>query len=367
MLNSLGIILTLPELIKAVRSFSSSNKNEIRYSALVDQLRSVEVTEMDRPELTFDKFFSTLEQPFLRKRPCPVNLPLNLVVLASELQSRYFPEESEHTVRKHLERLDVDANGEISVQDIETYLRQLDSNSLGATASEIPKDSLEKLIQDIKEQTYRKRISFHNLFKMLDANQDGFISRDEFGNIDKILQLQPHVKEALFRYMDRAGLSMIDYKVFLELLEGGNASAIRHEKFDWVTACIQSIRDWFGKSGLLPTDAFKVVDRDFDGYITDRDLVAFLSDTLKYQLKELTHVRIQKLFKVLDTFKRGKVDLVDFTKLLNSPDTDNWIANARQQIGLTISRRFSSINQAFNAISRDEKNLVFNNFSKWVN
>jgi|JI61114C2RNA_FD_contig_41_2265277_length_4231_multi_3_in_0_out_0_8 Ca2+-binding EF-hand superfamily protein len=120
---------------------------------------------------------------------------------------------------------------------------------------------------------------------MLDANNDGFISRDEWGNIDKILPMQSQVKEALFRYMDRANLSMIDYKVFLELLEGGNESSIRHEKFDWVKVCIQSIRDWASRSGLLPADAFKVVDRDFDGYITDRDLNTFLCDTLKYQQK----------------------------------------------------------------------------------
>lgn len=34
-LNSLGIVLTLPELIKAMRSLSSNNKNEIRYADIV--------------------------------------------------------------------------------------------------------------------------------------------------------------------------------------------------------------------------------------------------------------------------------------------------------------------------------------------
>lgn len=291
---------------------------------------------------------------------------MNVMVLASELQTRYFPEESEHTIRKHTDRLDVDCNGEISAHDIETYLRRLDTQAL-ANAKDIPRDHLEQLVRDIKEQTYKKRMSFHNLFKLLDANQDGFISRDEWGNIDKVLQLEPHVKEALFNHMDRAGLSMIDYKVFLEMLEGGNESNIRHEKFDWVKVCIQSIRDWFGRSGLLPADAFKVVDRDFDGYITEKDLNTFLVDTLKYQQKELTHVRIQKLFKMMDTFKRGKIDLIDFCKLLQATDTEDWISNAKQQIGLTISRRFSTISQAFSAISRDERNLLFNNFQRWIN
>lgn len=69
----------------------------------------------------------------------------------------------------------------------------------------------------------------------------------------------------------------------------------------------------------------------------------------------------------MDTFKRGKIDLVDFTKLIKSGTSENWLANAKQQIGLAISRLYGSQTQAFNAVSRDEKNLLFTNFQKWVN
>lgn len=92
MLNSLGIIMTLPELIKAMRGLSSGGKNEIRYSDIVDKLRKIEISDLSRPEIGFEKFFETIEQPFLRKKPTPIKLPLNLVVLASELQTRYFPD-----------------------------------------------------------------------------------------------------------------------------------------------------------------------------------------------------------------------------------------------------------------------------------
>lgn len=77
-------------------------------------------------------------------------------------------------------------------------------------------------------------MSFHNLFRLLDANQDGFISIDEWNNIDQVLSLSTESKLALFKHMDRAGLSMIDYKVFLDVLEGASVSQIKHEKFDWV-------------------------------------------------------------------------------------------------------------------------------------
>ena len=55
------------------------------------------------------------------------------------------------------------------------------------------------------------------------------------------------------------------------------------EKFDWVEGCIEKIKDWFSRSNLLPADAFKVVDRDFDSYIGGKDLMGFLQDTLRYQ------------------------------------------------------------------------------------
>jgi Ca2+-binding EF-hand superfamily protein len=46
-MNSIGIILTLPELIKAVRSLGTS-KNEIKYSDVVERLKGIEVTEISK-------------------------------------------------------------------------------------------------------------------------------------------------------------------------------------------------------------------------------------------------------------------------------------------------------------------------------
>lgn len=70
--------------------------------------------------------------------------------------------------------------------------------------------------------------------------------------------------------------------------------------------------------------------------------------------------------KVMDTYKRGKIDMVDFIKIITSERENNWVANAKQQIGLAISRKFKSLSEAFNEIGRTEKNLVFSNFQKWI-
>jgi hypothetical protein len=50
----------------------------------------------------------------------------------------------------------------------------------------------------------------------------------------------------------------------------------------------------------------------------------------------------------MDTYKRGKVDMVDFIKILTSDRSNNWVHNAKQQIGLSISRKFKSLTDAFN-------------------
>lgn len=51
---------------------------------------------------------------------------------------------------------------------------------------------------------------------------------------------------------------------------------------------------------------------------------------------------MQKLFKIFDTFKRGKVDLVDFNRIIknNNNISNDWISDAKQQIGLGISRKY---------------------------
>lgn len=54
------------------------------------------------------------------------------------------------------------------------------------------------------------------------------------------------------------------------------------------------------------------MDRDGDSYINEKDLQEFLIDKIKYHPREINHVRLQKLLKVFDTFKRGKVDETDW-------------------------------------------------------
>ena len=112
-------------------------------------------------------------------------------------------------------------------------------------------------------------------------------------------------------------------------------------------------------------DAFRSADRDFDGFINKNDLRLFLIEVIKIQEKEITSPRIDRLFKLMDQFKRGCVQFLDFKRIftenfntannlnisgfkkLFGTNTFGWKINARQQIGLILSREFNTLLTSF--------------------
>ena len=66
------------------------------------------------------------------------------------------------------------------------------------------------------------------------------------------------------------------------------------------------------KNGLSPDDAFRAIDSDFDGFLSKRDLKKFLINTLHLPSKEVTSPIVDRLFKLMDQFKRGCIQVNDF-------------------------------------------------------
>jgi len=113
---------------------------------------------------------------------------------------------------------------------------------------------------------------------------------------------------------------------------------------------------------LNAEDAFRIIDIDFDGKISKKDLTSFLKDVLKIPSTEITTSRIGRLFKLMDIFKRNSIQLSEFKKLIyedlnNSTITRetqsqgfsnfNWKLHGRQQIGLVLSKQFDNLRQSF--------------------
>lgn len=54
-------------------------------------------------------------------------------------------------------------------------------------------------------------------------------------------------------------------------------------------------------------------------------------------------------------------------KKIDNFSSFDWKLNARQQIGLILTRRFKTLTQSFDVISGYRKKLLYSYFVKWVN
>lgn len=66
----------------------------------------------------------------------------------------------------------------------------------------------------------------------------------------------------------------------------------------------------------------------------------------------------------MDSYKNGRITFVDWAHLINQQK--NWIADAKQQIGIVLSKHYPSLNEAFYNISTGDKKLLFSAFDKWI-
>ena len=67
----------------------------------------------------------------------------------------------------------------------------------------------------------------------------------------------------------------------------------------------------------------------------------------------------------MDTFKRGKVDETDWERILAQGKVD-WVAGAKQQIGMIISKQYATLNEAFSDITQGDNKLLFSAFKVWA-
>lgn len=141
------------------------------------------------------------------------------------------------------------------------------------------------------------------------------------------------------------------------------------------------MKKWFKLEEITVEDAFRVMDIDFDGQINKSDIEKFLIEVLHVIEKDITPLRISRLFKLMDQYKRGKILLLDirriFTEAPNSTqnftvtggrfiqgrDTYDWKTNAKQQIGIVLSRQFGTLNDSFDgnepALPKPARTYIF--------
>lgn len=92
---------------------------------------------------------------------------------------------------------------------------------------------------------------------------------------------------------------------------------LSEDNWDWELEMMNKIRSWCKRENLTLEDAFRTFDRDFDGEISKGDIRLFIRDIFKIEDKEITETKLNRLFKLMDQFKRGKITLMDFRRFID--------------------------------------------------
>ena len=97
------------------------------------------------------------------------------------------------------------------------------------------------------------------------------------------MQLSNEAKQGFFNFMDKNNIGMIDFKQFYKTMNMNLTKDMAEEKFDnfdFQVNTIRKIHEWVDKNNLSPDDAFRVIDHDFDGFLSRSDLSRFLKTIL---------------------------------------------------------------------------------------
>ena len=134
--------------------------------------------------------------------------------------------------------------------------------------------------------------------------------------------------------MDTVGTGLVTYENFINVLSKTDAKELKEEaadSFAWEENILDMIKTYAQSNKMSPDELFKALDCDFDGIISIDDLRSFLSKNLDQ--KEIKETKIERLYKLLDQNKSGKVQIADIKKLvsaLSSEEKFSWKKNAIQ-------------------------------------
>lgn len=267
-------------------------------------------------------------------------------------------------------------------------------NSITPTNSELfPKvplteEKVDVVLRDLKLALTDKGVSFYDFVRSLDLNEVGFITINDFSvGLDKIIKLSQPTKDGFFAYIDKRRIGMISYDEILKILKRGVLESrvdLSEDNFDWQEDMIKLIKQYAKEKNLTVEDIFRIADADFDGSVSRKDLNHFVREALRVPSEEVNATRIERLFKLIDVFKRNSLQLSDFKRLIQDDfekgnnavvsggkqlmgtSTFNWKVHARQQLGLVLSKDFADLKASFEEISGHSVKMLYKTFAEWI-
>ncbi|OMJ86438.1 hypothetical protein SteCoe_12017 [Stentor coeruleus] len=270
------------------------------------------------------------------------------------------------------EKFDVNKDGFVDMNDIISILNSKCYLDL-ATGNTYPTRPLtpnkaKDLIKDIRHALVQQKVNYYDAFQTFDTENLGVLSAKQFSEgLAKFIDLSEPIKHGLFAVIDKLGTGLITLESFLSVLKDNDIEPKPHkDSWNWENDTIEKIRKWIRNENLNVENAFRAFDVDFDGVISKEDLKVGLMTVLKLQTKECPSSKMDRLYKLMDTFKRNSIQLSDFKILFEENADIDWKKSAKQQLGLYLSRNYPNIKLAFEGVSELTGKIKLNQFVKWV-
>ena len=320
-----------------------------------------------------------------KKTSLNIHQPLTIIQIKNFLEKNekniIFPE-------KIIQKLDIDADGLISFEDLRAVLKRFihtsffkftnDSNEPNInlfSKEKMSENRFKGIVKKLNEYIKKKNINQVGLFRKFDKDNDGFISNIDFNSvIGEIIPLAPAMKDQFFNYLDFYHNGLVDLNTFIVALENFSNSNILIQNNNKIeNEILDELRKFIIKNNKLSdNEIFQVMDKDCDGLVNIDDFRKFVIFNLNIPEKEFTNSKLQRVMMSISLSKNFQIGLNDIREMINlcnenrehmnlkevfklttnqnlSEDKKNkeWTNDIIERLGMFVSEKYDSIEQFF--------------------
>ena len=309
-------------------------------------------------------------------------------------------------------KLDIDADGVVSYEDLSAVLNRFNMTSYFKYTNDSSKADINIFsYETMGENKYRniikqlelikkmKNLTNIGLFKLFDKDNDGFISSVDFNkSIDEIMVMSPALKDQFFNYLDFYHNGLVDYETFgKRMIDYKSGDILVQNNNEIEVKILEKMKNFVIKNkNLSDNEIFRFIDKDCDGIINIDDLKSFIINNLYIPEIEFDKAKLERVMMSLSLSKNYQIGLMDirkFINLCNEKDSNDinlnmdlkeifkintnqnlsnlkqnkeWTNDIIERLGMFVSEKYDSIEQFF--IENTEKGtnkFLFSDFLKF--
>ena len=309
-------------------------------------------------------------------------------------------------------KLDIDADGVISLEDLSSVLNRFNLTSYFKYTNDSSKADINifsyenmgenkyrNIIKKLEQFKKMKNITDVGLFKLFDKDNDGFISSVDFNKaIDNIIMMSPALKDQFFNYLDFYHNGLVDYETFRKrMIDYKSGDILIQNNNEIEVKILDKMKDFVIKNkNLSDNEIFRFMDKDCDGLINIDDLKSFIINNLHISEIEFDKAKLERVMMSLSLSKNYQIGLMDIRKFINlcnekvSKDSNfnmdlkeifkintnqnlsnlkknkEWTNDIIERFGMFVSEKYDSIEQFF--LENTEKGadkFLFSDFTKF--